>query len=186
MSCYAPLFVNVSDIGGASRSQQWATNLIGYNALTSFGSPSYYVQKMFANNKGDVVLSVALTPQLPPVAVTLPGIASINGVRVQLPRSALTVDTLFASSTRDAATGDVILKVVNAVESPQQIEISLEGVASVGKSAKIEVLTGGLTDVNSIAEPMKVAPKNATIEASKKFVREFPGHSVTVLRFTAK
>src|SRR5689334_4968044 len=42
MSCYAPLLVNVNR--GAS---QWGTNLIGYDTLRSYGSPSYYVQKMF-------------------------------------------------------------------------------------------------------------------------------------------
>ncbi len=58
MSCYAPLLVNVNP--GAS---QWGTNLIGYDALNSFSSPSYYAQKMFAENKGDVWLPMDL--QLP-------------------------------------------------------------------------------------------------------------------------
>src|SRR5262249_57931502 len=57
MNCYAPLFVNVNPNG-----RQWAVNLIGYDALTSFGSPSYYVQKMFSNNRGDVVLPAKLDP----------------------------------------------------------------------------------------------------------------------------
>ena len=35
MQCYAPLFVNVNE-------RQWRPNLIGYDALTSYGSPSYY------------------------------------------------------------------------------------------------------------------------------------------------
>jgi hypothetical protein len=56
----------------------------------------------------------------------------------------------------------------------------------IGKTAKMEVLTGGLTDVNSIAEPMKVAPKSSMIDASTKFVREFPGNTVTVIRFSTK
>ena len=51
MNAYAPVFVNVNPGG-----RQWAVDLIGYDALTSFGSPSYYVQKMFSNNRGDVVL----------------------------------------------------------------------------------------------------------------------------------
>ncbi len=76
--------------------------------------------------------------------------------------------TLYASSSRDAKTGDVILKVVNAVETPQQIEISLEGAPRIGKKASMEVLTGGLTDVNSLAEPMKISPKTSTIEVRRK------------------
>ena len=51
ISSYAPLLVNVNK-GGA----QWGTNLIGYNALSCFGSPSYYMQAMFGANRGDVVL----------------------------------------------------------------------------------------------------------------------------------
>ena len=54
MQCYAPLFVNVNPGG-----RQWAINLIGYDALRSFGSPSYYAQVMFAGNRGDVVLPVS-------------------------------------------------------------------------------------------------------------------------------
>ncbi len=57
ISSYAPLLVNVNN--GAA---QWGTNLIGYNALTSFGSPSYYVQKMFSTNRGDVVLPETTVP----------------------------------------------------------------------------------------------------------------------------
>ncbi len=63
MSCYAPLLDNLNPGG-----QQWATDLIGYDRLTSFGSPSYYVQKMFYNNKGDVVLPISVTPQIAPTA----------------------------------------------------------------------------------------------------------------------
>lgn len=56
MESYAPLLVNVNP--GAA---QWRTNLIGYDALTSFGSPSYYVQAMFAQNTGDNGLPLDIT-----------------------------------------------------------------------------------------------------------------------------
>lgn len=58
LESYAPLLVNVNP--GA---RQWGTNLIGYDALKSFGSPSYYVQKMFGTNRGDIVLPVEIVPQ---------------------------------------------------------------------------------------------------------------------------
>jgi len=58
LESYAPLLVNVNP--GA---RQWGTNLIGYDALNSFGSPSYYVQKMFGTNRGDVILPVSIVPQ---------------------------------------------------------------------------------------------------------------------------
>ena len=183
MSCYAPLFDNLNPGG-----QQWATDLIGYDTLTSFGSPSYYVQKMFYNNRGDVALPIALTPQIEPAAVTNAPPADAGGApggfggRGRGP--ATPPLTMYASSSLDEATGDIILKVVNAVETPQQMEISLEGAPAIGKTARMEVLTGGLRDVNSIAEPMKVAPKSSTIDAGAKFVREFPGNSVSVIRFS--
>jgi alpha-L-arabinofuranosidase len=55
MECYAPLLVNVNP-----KAWQWGTNLIGYDALTSFGSHSYYAQAMFGQNKGDRVLPTNL------------------------------------------------------------------------------------------------------------------------------
>jgi alpha-L-arabinofuranosidase len=68
IQCYAPLLVNVNP--GA---RQWGTNLIGYDALKSFGSPSYYVQKMFGANRGDVVLPVEIVPQpVPPAPAFVP------------------------------------------------------------------------------------------------------------------
>ena len=133
MSCYAPLFDNVSRLRGPDQSQQWATDLIGYDALTAFGSPSYYVQKMFYNNKGDVVLPISLTPQIAPAPATAAAPAAPGGGqggfggRRRSP--ATSSKTMFASSSLDQATGDIILKVVNAVPTAQQVEISLEGAA---------------------------------------------------------
>lgn len=70
MECYAPLFVNVSPADpakGYPKAWQWNTNLIGYDALRSFGSPSYYAQVMLAQNKGDVVLPTRFeVPTAPP------------------------------------------------------------------------------------------------------------------------
>jgi alpha-N-arabinofuranosidase len=65
MESYAPLLVNVNR--GAA---QWPTNLIGYDALSSFGSPAFYVQSMFGRNTGDLELPAKLAfdfgPQAPP------------------------------------------------------------------------------------------------------------------------
>ena len=55
MSAYAPLFVNVNPGG-----MQWSTDLIGYDALNSYGSPSYYTQVMFASCLGDHTLDSSL------------------------------------------------------------------------------------------------------------------------------
>ncbi len=67
MEAYAPLMVNVNP--GAA---QWPTNLIGYDALNSFGSPSFYVQSIFANNTGDVVLPHKVDVEAMPQKVDVP------------------------------------------------------------------------------------------------------------------
>jgi alpha-N-arabinofuranosidase len=67
MNCYAPLFVNVNK--GA---WQWRTNLIGYDAASSFGSPSYYAQAIFSRNWGDVNLATDVVAQDVHAAPTQP------------------------------------------------------------------------------------------------------------------
>lgn len=49
MAAYAPLFGNIL-------SSQWKPDMIWFNNSNVFGSVNYYVQKMFANNKGDYLL----------------------------------------------------------------------------------------------------------------------------------
>jgi alpha-L-arabinofuranosidase len=62
MASYAPLFANVNGT-------QWRPDLIYYNNSGSFGTPSYYVQKMFSRNRGDVVLPMSVVV---PASVTNP------------------------------------------------------------------------------------------------------------------
>ena len=71
LESYAPLLVNVSPADpdkGYPRAWQWGTNLVGYDALHSFGSPSYYAQAMLGQNKGDTVLPITLQAAPPPAA----------------------------------------------------------------------------------------------------------------------
>src|SRR5438067_11418223 len=53
ISAYEPLFVNVNKGG-----MQWRTDLIGYDTMTSYGSPGYWAQQMFSAHHGDDVLSL--------------------------------------------------------------------------------------------------------------------------------
>lgn len=62
MAAYAPLFCN-------SNHKRWPVNLINFDSSRWFGIPSYYVQKLFAENRGDVILPtevVASTEPDPP------------------------------------------------------------------------------------------------------------------------
>ncbi len=62
LQCYAPLLTNINPKGA-----QWGVNLIGYDGLTSYGSPSYYVQSMFANYTGTRSVPVKVESNLPAV-----------------------------------------------------------------------------------------------------------------------
>jgi alpha-N-arabinofuranosidase len=189
MNCYAPLFVNVNPGG-----RQWAVNLIGYDALTSFGSPSYYVQKMFSTNRGDRVLPATFDPlprlsrdELPvaPAPPPPPGRAGAPPNPNAGPQGPF--DGLYVSATREDAGGDVILKLVNVQAVPQPLRIDLEGAATVRRNATGEVLTGELTAINTVAAPRAIEPRAFTIpESSTSFAHELPAHSVTVLRLKTR
>jgi len=51
MNSYAPIFVNVND-------RAWSPDMINYNASAAYGTPSYYVQKLFASNIGNVIIPI--------------------------------------------------------------------------------------------------------------------------------
>ena len=149
---------------------QWQVDLIGYNTLNSFGSPSYYVQKLFAGNRGDTVLPVTVAVQAP---ATAPAPAT----------GPATPESVYAVANKVSANGDLILKVVNTGATAQALTIDLQGVSKVSKTAVVDLITGGADDVNTIAEPTKVAPKRMMISyAAPSFVQEFPAYSVSVIR----
>jgi alpha-L-arabinofuranosidase len=54
MASYAPLFVNVNHRG-------WNPDLINFDSSRVYGIPSYHVQKMFSEHRGDVVVPIELT-----------------------------------------------------------------------------------------------------------------------------
>ncbi|CAN5583423.1 alpha-L-arabinofuranosidase C-terminal domain-containing protein [soil metagenome] len=54
LSSYAPLFVNVNN-------RQWNPNAIVFDSARSFGTPSYHVQAMFANNRTDRVVETEVS-----------------------------------------------------------------------------------------------------------------------------
>jgi len=66
MASYAPLLANVNGI-------QWHPDMIYYDSSRSFGTPSYYVQQLFSNNRGDVVLPSSLKETPDPATMTMHG-----------------------------------------------------------------------------------------------------------------
>lgn len=54
MACYAPLFVNLNH-------RAWNPDLINFDSSNWYGLPSYYVQQLFSQNRGDVTLPVQVS-----------------------------------------------------------------------------------------------------------------------------
>ena len=63
MASYAPLFVNLNH-------RAWNPDLINFDSSRWYGIPSYYVQKMFSNNRGDVTLPVQLETPMSPLPLS--------------------------------------------------------------------------------------------------------------------
>jgi alpha-N-arabinofuranosidase len=151
MASYAPLLVNVSPGG-----MQWPSDLIGYDALNSYGSPSYYAQVMFSTDLGDQILGSKLDTANP---------------------------RLFESATYDSKTHRLHLKLVNASSIPQPIHIKLNGAAHVAGKATVTTLTGKTTqETNSITDPTRVVPVVSSIaNAGAAFTYTLPRYSIQVL-----
>jgi alpha-N-arabinofuranosidase len=178
MSCYAPLFVNVNKATStAPKAWQWDSDLIGYNALKSFGSPSYYVQKLFSNYIGNKV--VPLTGANIPTQ-TRPATKRDSAAN-RLPQP---IPAMFYVATKDTKTGKIFLKVVNATGKPQQVDIELNGAIKFASEGTIVVIKGDKPDdTNTIDDPEKIVPVTSVVKGlSKKFTRTFDPFSVSVLQ----
>jgi len=152
MQCYAPLLVNVNP--GA---RQWRPDLIGYDALHCYGSPSYYAIRMFSRNLGDEILDASSLE------------TSVQGC-----------------ATRDSKTGEIFLKLVNSQATAQPLMLELKGVKALDAKATAITLTGNPDDYNSIAEPKKVFPVTTTVRHFKPdFTYTMPPHSIVVLKLNA-
>jgi len=181
MECFAPLFVNVSQLTGNGRSMQWESDLIGYDALNSYGSPSYYVETMFAQNCGTDILPVK-AEGIPVIEQTPP-----PGRRGGTPPPRR-VSAIYYSATRDAKSGVIYLKIVNVDGRSQRVEVRFNDATKINSKAEAVVLSASSpTDTNLINEPNKLVPRTETVRGlSTNFTREFPPYSVTVLKLKTK
>jgi alpha-N-arabinofuranosidase len=177
MSSYAPLFVNVNK--GA---MQWQTDLIGYDALSSYGSPAYYVQKMFSLNHGDSVVSTS-TQGIPTREWQPPAARGRAGAAPPPAPPAQQVPLLFFNATRDTKTGTLYVKVVNRGSAAQAVRVQVSGVAAIEPKGQLVALTGsGPEDTNSITQPAKIVPVTTGVDGlGADFTRTFPPYSISVL-----
>ena len=171
MSCYAPLFVNVNPGG-----MQWRSDLIGYDVLNSYDSPSYYAQKMFSQYLGGVVVSIT-SENIPSEAWQPP---TPKDKPAPSPRQ---VPTLFFVATKASEKGKIYLKVVNTLGTAQEVKIEMSGAKHIApEGTAITLSSARPDDTNSISQRTKIMPVTTkTTGLGPKFGYSFAPYSVTVL-----
>ncbi|HEY5298565.1 MAG TPA: alpha-L-arabinofuranosidase C-terminal domain-containing protein [Verrucomicrobiae bacterium] len=153
MQCYAPLLVNVNP--GA---RQWRPDLIGYDALSAYGSLSYYAIRMFSRNVGDEILSTASSE------------TAVQGC-----------------ATRDSQTDEIFLKLVNPETNSVSLKIEINGIASLASQGSTITLAGNPDDSNSITQPKNVIPVTTTVRGVKPgFIYTLPPNSLVVLKLKSR
>jgi alpha-N-arabinofuranosidase len=159
MQCYAPMLVRVDP----NADRAWRPDLIGFDSLNVFGSPTYYAFRMFSGNHGDTVVRTSLSG--------LPGGP---------------VAALDCSATRDSGTGAIYAKVVNVTADPQPTTITVDGVPGLAASGRAITLAGRPDETNSIADPTHLVPVESEVPGiARSFTYTFPPYSVTVLQLPA-
>jgi alpha-N-arabinofuranosidase len=142
------MFVNVN--AGA---RQWRPNLIGYDGLRVYGSPSYHAIKMFSTHLGDQILK------------------------------ATAADTdLLVSATRDSRSGTIYVKLVNSGNAEAPAQLDLQGMQTLASTATVLTLAADPKATNSIDAPQAVAPITSKVSGVKPgFVYNVPANSIVVM-----
>ncbi len=145
---YAPLFSRIGH-------QQWSHNLIYFTNDSIRLTTDYYVQRMFGRNAGSEYI---------PAWVKSDNARPEVNVRIG------------HSIVRDAATGDVIIKLMNLLPVAVNAELDLRGLIDQPTAAKVEVLTGQPSDE-------QVEPQTATLQlAPQTGCYTMPPYSFTIIR----
>jgi alpha-L-arabinofuranosidase len=137
---------------------QWKPDEIWFDNLRSYGTPNYYVQKVFATNAGS--RTVPSTPQA--------------------------MDGIYTSATLDERSHELIVKAVNVSAEARAAEIELNGL-DVSSTAKVTTLAAEPQAENSFEHPTAVAPLSSTVEVrSGKIATHLSPYSVTVYRIPSQ
>ncbi|HOX74918.1 MAG TPA: alpha-L-arabinofuranosidase C-terminal domain-containing protein [Bacteroidales bacterium] len=133
MASYAPLLAHID-------AWQWRPDLIWFDNLKTFGTPNYYVQKMFSTHRGTNVIPV-----------------------LQSGKPLAGADSLYASGTIEKNSSGVYIKLINTSSKVKPVLLNITG-ASLEKTGEISVLrAGGLYDYNSASDPEHIFPSTDSL-----------------------
>ncbi|TCD05619.1 alpha-L-arabinofuranosidase [Pedobacter frigidisoli] len=154
MASYAPLFAHID-------AWQWAPDMIWVDNLQSYGTPDYYVQKLFSTNKGTDVVSITLDD-----------------------KNIIGQDGLYASSVLDKTKKELIIKIANNTDKSQNIDFELDGKTKLKTKGTVEELANSnLNQLNSFDNPGAVSPKVSSISLKgKKLNTSLKPYSFNVIK----
>lgn len=156
MASYAPLFARLGYT-------QWSPDMIWFDDAESYGTPTYYIQKLYSTNMGDYTLKSELN-QLSPEP------------------------WLYQNTSYDTESGDIIIKIANSGASEMSIPVSIDDSFTLTGTADImQIAENDLNAVNSIEDPYNVSPTETTMNnIENDFNIELPAYSFTVIRVNTK
>ena len=160
LAAYAPLFANVEHM-------TWTPNLIYIDTDAAYLTPSYWVQRMFSECRGDDVLAVDI--ETGTFDVTVPKTWGAKG------DDNFTIRTVQGSALK-RADGTVILKLVNCGGEAAAFSVNLSGVVE-----KRVLTSASAGDANTAFDPHKVEPVSTVEKFDGKGV--LPPLSVTIYLF---
>ncbi|WP_288210033.1 alpha-L-arabinofuranosidase C-terminal domain-containing protein [Dysgonomonas capnocytophagoides] len=146
MCTYAPLLAHVD-------AWQWRPDMIWFDNLTSMKTPNYYIQQMYAQNKG--TNTAALT-------------------RNNLPVSGQ--DGIYASAVYDKDENCYIIKVANTSPDSKDINVTLTGLkknAVISLGDCVELKSSSLDDVNTLAQPANITPQKTSARIEGNTLKVF-------------
>jgi alpha-L-arabinofuranosidase len=154
LTSYAPLFAHVD-------AWQWTPDMIWFDNLVSIGSANYYVQKLFATNKGNKVIPMLLDGK------------AVKGQ-----------DGLYATASVVDVTNEVIVKIVNTTDQVKNTQVVIDGIKRMASKAQMIVLTANSKDtMNTIDNPKMVYPTESQIAVKGNQVNVTAGAmSLTIVR----
>jgi alpha-N-arabinofuranosidase len=148
MASYAPLLAHKD-------AWQWVPDAIWFDNLHSYGTPNYYVQRVFASNVGTRIVPV--TPHA--------------------------TDGLYTVADLDGHT--LIVKAVNATPAPRPATIQINGATPSGNATVTTLASDDLKAENSFEHPTNIAPTTSTLTIpanSTTLPVTLPPNSLTVYR----
>lgn len=141
MATYAPLFAHVDG-------WQWRPDMIWYDNTRMFKSVSYYVQQMYACNKGTNVLPLTMNGK------------SVAGQESQ--------DGLFASAVVDKKKGEIIVKVANTSDKAQDVTLNLNGLKGSRSATATTLQSDNMDAENTLDNPNLIRPVETTATCVSK------------------